>query len=397
MSGLCIVILLLLRTIPFAGLEEFYYLLIALSVKSWLVTAQFRVGLRSLSYHTYRFAAVPATAGILVLALASAMRVPSSPVAVLVFAAAWTLWILAVRHTLRRHSPPLRTMCIGSGDFCSELGNHRQFAIKQLTTAPSDYDGWDLVVVEDLALSDPEWQRWLIHADLAGLRIVTAPAAREVLTGRVPLESLDAALATGMFKRERTYLFWKRFLDLSIIAVTAPLIALTCLLVALVLLVDSGRPILFSQRRVGKDGKSFRIYKFRTMRTDAESGGPAFASHGDPRVTCVGAFLRKFRLDELPQFWNVLRGDMSIIGPRPEQLDFVTEFCEAIPLYEVRHWVPPGITGWAQVRHGYAAGSEETRVKLSYDLYYVKYCSLALDLSIVFRTCQTILTGFGSR
>lgn len=397
LGGLGIIMLLLMRTFPLAEFQEFYYLLVGLSLTSWLVIAQFKTGLRAFSYHSYRFVAVPVVAGILTLAVASAMGQASPQWAVLAFAPAWTLWIAVGRYAVRRQTPPLRTICIGSGKFCSELDRNRQFAIEHMTSVPGNYDDWDLVVVEDSALSDPQWQRWLVHADMAGLRIVTAPAAHEILTGRVPLDSLDAALAMGMFKRERSYLFWKRFMDLSILALTFPLIVLTCLLVALVLLIDSGRPLLFSQCRVGRNGKTFRIYKFRTMRTDAESDGAVFASQGDPRVTRIGALLRKFRFDELPQFWNVVKGDMSIIGPRPEQLDFVQEFCETIPLYELRHWVPPGITGWAQVTQGYAAGCEETRVKLSYDLFYVKYCSLMLDLSIVFRTCRTILTGFGSR
>jgi lipopolysaccharide/colanic/teichoic acid biosynthesis glycosyltransferase len=133
------------------------------------------------------------------------------------------------------------------------------------------------------------------------------------------------------------------------------------------------------------------------MKQNSEENGAAFASHGDPRVTKTGQFLRKFRLDEIPQFWNVLKGDMSIIGPRPEQAGFAREFEEDIPLYALRHNVRPGITGWAQVMQGYAATVSETREKLCYDFYYVKHCSLGLDIRIVYLTIHTILTGFGSR
>ena len=139
------------------------------------------------------------------------------------------------------------------------------------------------------------------------------------------------------------------------------------------------------------------MLKFRTMRENAEINGSAFAEENDPRVTKLGKWLRKTRMDEIPQFWNVLRGDMSIIGPRPEQIGFAAQFAQDIPLYELRHNVKPGITGWAQVMQGYAAGTDETKVKLCYDFYYVKHVSLGLDLIIIFQTFQTILTFFGAR
>ncbi|MCA1791764.1 MAG: sugar transferase, partial [Thioalkalivibrio sp.] len=151
------------------------------------------------------------------------------------------------------------------------------------------------------------------------------------------------------------------------------------------------------QERVGKSGRSFQMLKFRTMGRDAESGGPAFADRSDVRVTPVGATLRKLRLDEIPQFWNVLRGDMSIIGPRPEQEGFATMFEARLPHYGLRHTTRPGITGWAQVMQGYAADDQETSEKLRYDLYYVRHRSFLLDLEIVVRTLGVVLNGFGSR
>lgn len=176
-----------------------------------------------------------------------------------------------------------------------------------------------------------------------------------------------------------------------------PLLLPLMAVVAAVVYFNSGRPVLFWQERVGQDGQAFQLVKFRTMTRDSERSGPAFAKSGDQRVTPVGAFLRKFRLDELPQFWNVLRGEMSIIGPRPEQWAFVAEFEESIPLYTTRHWVRPGITGWAQVNQGYTDSVGQTTEKLQYDFFYVKHCSLSLDALIVWKTIQTILTGFGSR
>lgn len=139
------------------------------------------------------------------------------------------------------------------------------------------------------------------------------------------------------------------------------------------------------------------MYKFRSMRMDAEANGAAFAAQGDPRITRLGKILRKYRFDELPQFWNVLRGDMSLIGPRPEQLKFVEEFQSEIFDYSLRHLVRPGITGWAQVHQGYCASVNDTKKKLRYDLFYIKNISWKLDLIILVRTVKTILTGFGYR
>lgn len=181
------------------------------------------------------------------------------------------------------------------------------------------------------------------------------------------------------------------------VLVLLPVLIPLCIAVALVVWLDGGRPILFWQERVGQWGRAFRMVKFRTMRPDAESNGAAFASSGDNRVTRIGRVLRRFRLDELPQFWNVLRGEMSIIGPRPEQVVFAEEFEERFPLYGLRHAVPPGITGWAQVTQGYAAGADETLEKLRRDTYYIKHLSLSKDLKVLALTALTVLTGFGSR
>ena len=198
-------------------------------------------------------------------------------------------------------------------------------------------------------------------------------------------------------KRPGFYIPIKRGFDILAVILLLPFLVPLSLGVALVVFFDGGRPIVFCQQRTGKHGQAFTLFKFRSMRPDAEKNGALFASQGDTRVTPIGNFLRKDRLDELPQFWNVLKNEMSIIGPRPEQVKFAQEFSDSIPLYDLRHNVKPGITGWAQVRQGYAAGSEETKTKLGYDLHYVKNMSLYLDIKIVLLTIKTILTGFGSR
>jgi lipopolysaccharide/colanic/teichoic acid biosynthesis glycosyltransferase len=154
-----------------------------------------------------------------------------------------------------------------------------------------------------------------------------------------------------------------------------------------------GGPVLYSQDRVGENGQIFKLYKFRTMRPDAENGKSVWCSPNDPRVTGVGRFLRKTRLDELPQLYNVLVGQMSLVGPRPERPDIVEELCRKIPYYAERHLVKPGITGWAQISYHYGSSVEDAKRKLQYDLYYLKHMSFELDMIIVFRTAGTFLRG----
>jgi lipopolysaccharide/colanic/teichoic acid biosynthesis glycosyltransferase len=174
---------------------------------------------------------------------------------------------------------------------------------------------------------------------------------------------------------------------------TLPLVAVLALLVRLE---TRGAP-LFTQERIGQGGRPFRIWKLRSMVQDAEADGAAMTEAGDERITRVGRLLRRWRLDELPQLWNVVRGEMSLVGPRPERAEFLEPFEAEIPLLRERLRVPPGVTGWAQVRHGYAATAEETREKLGYDLYYLRNRSLALDLEVALRTAWVLLSGRGVR
>lgn len=239
-------------------------------------------------------------------------------------------------------------------------------------------------------------QQMITNAQAMKLPLISKSLLDEELVGKVALSSLHSEwLNKHAF--QSSYAPFKRFFDVFFTLLSLPVLLPLMAVVAVVVYFNSGRPILFWQERVGKDGVPFRLVKFRTMSRDSEKSGPAFAQHSDQRVTPVGAFLRKFRLDELPQFYNVLRGEMSIIGPRPEQWAFVAEFEESIPLYATRHWVRPGITGWAQVNQGYAAGVDETTEKLNYDFYYIKHHSFQTDLLIVWKTLLTILTGFGAR
>ena len=188
----------------------------------------------------------------------------------------------------------------------------------------------------------------------------------------------------------------KRAIDLAVVLATLPVVLPTTAFAALGIWLTMGRPIFFHQERVGHAGKGFTIWKLRTM-TRHTDRRLAATTHKDSRVTPFGRFLRRFRIDELPQMWNVLKGDMSLIGPRPEQPHLAATYAEQMPAFDCRHLVRPGITGWAQVRAGYAADLGETREKLSYDLYYLKNASLTLDLEIMARTTFTLITGRGVR
>ena len=249
-------------------------------------------------------------------------------------------------------------------------------------------------VVADLHRLDPKALPLLAEAAFRGLPILHAANVYEGYTGRVPLE-----LAEGLFalaERDRgLYPLFKRAWEVGLVLLLSPLALLVGFLVALAVYLDLGRPILFAQERVGLGGRVFRVYKFRTMRGLPREG--LYAGSEADRITPLGRFLRRFRLDELPQLWNVLRGDMSLVGPRPEQKVLVDAYSQEMPLYALRHVVRPGLTGWAQVHHGYAEGKDGAWEKLSYDLYYLKHFSLWLDLRILVRTIWVVFTGFGAK
>lgn len=253
-----------------------------------------------------------------------------------------------------------------------------------------------LVVDVSEALS-PDWMRFVAESTAKGVPVYHAAFLYEAATARVPLEYADAKLLSERINRSARYQFIKRIFDLVIVFVSLPVVLPICVLTAIAIKLDSPGPVLFRQNRVGKDGETFSIVKFRSMYQDAEKHGAQFASANDDRITRVGHIIRRFRIDELPQLWNVLRGEMSIVGPRPEQVDFVRRFEKEIPFYQWRHRVKPGITGLAQVKQGYAAGLDDTLEKLEYDLYYVKNLSFFLDISILLQTVRILLTGYGAR
>mgnify|MGYP000733396553 CR=1 FL=1 len=265
----------------------------------------------------------------------------------------------------------------------------------QLRTLGDSLEALDGLMVHYESLTD-EWQARVAAATAQGLFVREDTDFLESVTGRVSTH-IRSLIRANDFKLDPIYSIVKRVIDVAVTVALLPVFFVIVVIFAPLIRAESQGPIFYRQLRVGQGGKSFTIYKFRSMRVDADQDGHDFAQVKDPRVTRVGRFMRRTRLDELPQLLNVLWGEMSLIGPRPEQHGFVQEFRKLIPFYDYRHMVKPGITGWAQVSHGYAACLSATREKLEYDLYYAKYCSFWLDVLIVFKTFRTVLVGFGVR
>jgi sugar transferase (PEP-CTERM system associated) len=239
----------------------------------------------------------------------------------------------------------------------------------------------------------------LLDVKAMGLEVVDGHDLYEQASGRLSIDQLkpSALIFSSGFRRVAVIMGLKRLIDLMAAAIGLVLLLPLALIVAAVISLDSPGPIFYRQSRVGLHGQPYVMWKFRSMRQDAESEGACWAAEGDPRVTRVGRWLRKWRIDELPQLINVLKGDMSLVGPRPERPMFVQELRGFIPFYDVRHTVRPGITGWAQIRFRYGASAEDTHVKLQYDLYYVKNLSLSLDARILLETVRVVLIGEGAR
>lgn len=242
--------------------------------------------------------------------------------------------------------------------------------------------------------------RELLACRLNGVKVTDLARFFERVHGHVPLDMSRASwfIYGDGYRQNWLRRFIKRSFDLVVVATLVvaalPVIIVTALLIAL----EGTGTVIYRQKRIGRGGKTFTLLKFRSMAMDAEKDGkPAWASVNDARITRVGRFIRRTRIDELPQLINVLRGEMSLVGPRPERPEFVTMLSEQIPFYAVRHSVKPGITGWAQVRHCYVATVDDTVKKLEYDIYYVKNNSLLLDLLILIETVRVVLLGEGAR
>lgn len=238
----------------------------------------------------------------------------------------------------------------------------------------------------------------LLRCRVKGIEILEGSTFYEMLTGKLIVEQINPSwlIFSKGFQKSRIQKLVKRSIDmvisLSMLVLLLPLIVL----VAIIIKLDSKGPVLFSQERVGESRKPYMVHKFRSMRSDAEkSTGPVWAKENDDRITRVGEFIRKTRIDEIPQLWNVLKGEMSFVGPRPEREHFVQQLEKIIPYYGERFTVKPGLTGWAQVSYGYGATVEDAVEKLNYDLFYIKNMSILMDIMIVARTVKTVLFGMG--
>jgi lipopolysaccharide/colanic/teichoic acid biosynthesis glycosyltransferase len=262
-----------------------------------------------------------------------------------------------------------------------------------------DYDRHGAIVADLRHDHPPEWERMLASAAISGRVVYHTKQLHESLTGKVEIEHLSEN-SFGSLLPNLAYRKIKRAGDIAIAVIALPVLIVPFVLLGLWIRLDSPGPALFRQERMGYRAKPFNVIKFRTMavRTPGENAAhEAITQHEDDRITRVGRFLRRTRIDELPQLWNVLTGEMSLIGPRPEALALSEWYERELPFYTYRHIVRPGITGWAQVNQGHVADLGDVHIKLHYDFYYIKHFSAWLDILIMMRTVSTMLTGFGSK
>ena len=347
--------------------------------------------------------------------------------ALVVFVIAVLTWRVTFNHLARDPHLEERVLILGTGNtarmLAQQIGRQQDFAYRLVGFIEDhedctrvrhhdilgDVNDIDRIVGERrvdrivVGLSDRRGRlpiAQLLHAKLSGVRVEDATTTYERLTGKILIDDLKPSwlIFSDGFRASRWTRFVKRMLDLSLSIIGFTVAAPVMLLTAIAIKLDSPGPPLYSQPRVGENGRVFKIYKFRSMRIDAEkTGTPIWATDRDPRITRVGRFIRLTRLDELPQLWNVMNGDMSFVGPRPERPFFVEQLAREIPFYVQRHAVKPGITGWAQVKYRYGSSIEDAMEKLRYDPYYIKHLSIFFDLTIVLDTVKVILFGKGAK
>ncbi len=240
----------------------------------------------------------------------------------------------------------------------------------------------------------------LLNCKVKGLSVIDGESFYERITGKILVEKINPSwlIFSDGFRKSKPSKTVKRLTGLMLASFMLLVLSPFMLLVALAIKLDSRGPVIFSQERVGENSKIFILHKFRSMKTDAEKeSGPVWATEEDPRITRVGRIIRKLRIDELPQLWNVFKGEMSFVGPRPERFFFVEKLTPKIPYYHERFSVKPGLTGWAQIKYPYGASEKDALEKLKYDLYYVKNMSMVMDLLVILHTVKIVLLGRGSR
>jgi exopolysaccharide biosynthesis polyprenyl glycosylphosphotransferase len=325
-------------------------------------------------------------------------------ITVALYAALFFGWRLLSMHLFSRERFRLRVLFLGGGaesrTLCDVLAINPHLGytcIDVMDAVTHELPACDIIVVARGLHGTPELTAMLYRKFFEAVAIIDLPTFYEKIRHSVPESALDERwIVDNLAGQEATvYEHGKRLFDLACAAIfTLPAVAVAPIVAFAVWAEDRG-PALYRQARVGKSGREFTIVKFRTMRVDAERAGAAFAQQDDPRVTRVGRFLRATRLDELPQLWNILRGEMSFVGPRPERPEAEAELAKTIPLFPVRHLARPGLTGWAQVSAPYASTHDDHLLKLRHDLYYLKYRSMALDVAIVLKTAYSVLKRKG--
>lgn len=304
---------------------------------------------------------------------------------------AWYALISSLRARVTR--PRLALVSLGSGRQLARLPQAHW--VKLISPAPVEaLAATDGVVVDLEATLPDEWAAFLVACATAGVPVYDSSRTREFMTGEVELTH-PGNIGLNSLLPQRGYLLAKGLLDVLLALILLPPTLTLIALAAAAIRIEDGGPVFYLQRRVGYRNRAFTCYKLRSMRVDA--AGPSFTSAGDARVTRVGRVIRKYRIDELPQIFNILRGEMSWIGPRPEAEALAEEYARHIPFYAFRHAVKPGITGWAAVRQGNVAEVEAATAKLRHDFFYIKNVSPSLDAFIAAKTVWIILTGFGSR
>ena len=301
------------------------------------------------------------------------------------------LGAIIIALTMERDGPTIAVIALPGDAPPPGLSTRR---LRLVTDPATDLRSFDLILIPSAGAFPSEWAASLSRAMLAGKPVRHVAEYQEESHGQVSVEHFDIDdLPRGGLTSYRS---GKRLLDIGVVLLSLPVTLIILLAAMTALRLSMGSPVLFFQDRVGLGGRPFRMVKLRTMRPEAEHAGTATASD-DERITPLGRFLRRTRIDELPQIWHILTGEMSLIGPRPEWSLLADEYERQVPAYAFRQIVRPGLTGWAQVNSGYAGNVEEMRVKLGYDLYYLKNFSIGLDLQVLVRTAWVLLTGRGAR
>jgi lipopolysaccharide/colanic/teichoic acid biosynthesis glycosyltransferase len=371
---------------------------VASLLSAWLAASLGHYLLRQMNTYpgtqtsAYVFPTMLATFSLISIALLF-LRVDYSRYVLIAAFIASNLWLTVVFFVNdRRTIPVLALIPKGNPRDVTSLPGVKWVKLISPVAATGHIDG----VVADLHADLPDaWERFVAKSILAGIPVYDVKNVMESLTGRVDIEHLSENGFGGVLP-SKAYLKIKRLIDLALAALLLPVFLVVILATAIAIRLETPGPAFFMQRRIGYRAGSFKIYKLRSMHA-MEGDGQLFTQDSDPRITRLGKFIRKYRIDEMPQIFNIIKGDMSWIGPRPEATELAEWYEREIPFYIYRHAVRPGLSGWAQVNQGNVAEIDSITVKLQYDFYYAKYFSPTLDLLIFIKTIGTVVTGFGSK